>query len=106
MIKFFKDLYSNKYNGSYGDYILTTVLWLVTVIGGSFTISTIGRALMSFDKKLGTEFGIFCLITLIGIGFMIFSHDWMEDEKVHKEFQENIRKCERELEERKSRLDN
>lgn len=101
MIKFFKELYSNDNNGSLGDYLLTIFLWLVTVIGGSYTIGEIGRALTACNKKLGDEFGIFCIVAFIGIAGIIFTRDWLEEEKTYKKFQENIRKCEEELESEK-----
>lgn len=98
MFKFFKKLYTPDVNAGIGDVLLTIALWMITIIGGGYTIGEVGRALTAYNAKLGFEFGIGCFICLIGIFLDVCLNEWFEEERTYKQFKEDVAECERELE--------
>ena len=62
-MKFSKNLFTWQNGEGWGDFALIVILWLEIGVGSSFTISAIGRYLMTINLVLGEIFGSNILAT-------------------------------------------
>lgn len=62
LIRLIKEMFTVR---SFGDFAFVTAFWLILVIGGGFTIQSVGQYLLSINPELGNKFAIAMLIIIL-----------------------------------------
>lgn len=72
-MKFLKNLFTLQDGEGWCDFALIVILWLEIGVGSSFTISTIGRYLMTINLVLGEIFGS----NILAVGLIALCCYWI-----------------------------
>lgn len=62
LVRFIKEMFTVK---SLGGFAFVTAFWLILIIGGGFTIQSVGQYLLGTNPELANKFGIAMLIIIL-----------------------------------------